>query len=71
MVSPLSHGFVRSRSRGILLSFEKEIQVRTMLGLDPYDLSCVLVVENIPVNKIEILCQSKTYDDVKEVLIEA
>jgi hypothetical protein len=29
-----------------------------------------MVVEEIPANKIEILCQSKTYSDVKEVLIE-
>jgi predicted adenine nucleotide alpha hydrolase (AANH) superfamily ATPase len=51
-------------------SFEKELEVRTKLGLSSYDLSTILVVEVIPVNKIEILLQSKTYSDVKEALIE-
>jgi len=40
------------------------------LGVTPYDLSVILVVDEIPDKKIEILCQSKTYSDVKEVLIE-
>jgi hypothetical protein len=39
--------------------------------MDPYDLSAILVVENIPDNKIEILCQSTVYSDVREALIEA
>ncbi|NOR56110.1 MAG: diacylglucosamine hydrolase like protein [Sulfurovum sp.] len=51
-------------------SFEKELDVRSKLGITPYDLSVILVVEEIPSKKIEILCQSKTYSDVKEVLIE-
>jgi predicted adenine nucleotide alpha hydrolase (AANH) superfamily ATPase len=50
--------------------FEKEVELRAKLGITPYDLSAILVVEEIPANKIEILCQSKTYSDVKEVLIE-
>jgi len=51
-------------------AFEKELDIRTNLGLGAYDLSTVLVVGEIPSNKIEILLQSKTYSDVKEVLIE-
>ena len=51
-------------------SFTKEIEIRSKLGITPYDLSVILVVEEIPSKKIEILCQSKTYSDVKEVLIE-
>jgi hypothetical protein len=35
-----------------------------------YNLSTVLVVQNIPENKIEIHLQSTTYTDVKETLIE-
>ncbi len=50
-------------------SFSKELEIRAQLGVTPYDLSIILVVEEIPEKKIEILCQSKTYDDVKEVLI--
>jgi len=51
-------------------SFEKEVELRTKLSICSYDLSTIVVVEEIPVNKIEILLQGKTYPDVKEVLIE-
>jgi predicted adenine nucleotide alpha hydrolase (AANH) superfamily ATPase len=51
-------------------AFSKEIELRAKLGVTAYDLSIILVVEEIPTNKIEILCQSKTYSDVKEVLIQ-
>ena len=51
-------------------SFSAEVELRTELGVTPYDISVILVVEDIPSNKIEILCQSKTYSDVKEVLIK-
>ena len=51
-------------------TFEKELEIRLKLGLTAYDLSTVLVVKEIPTNKIEILLQSKTYSDVKEVLLE-
>ena len=50
--------------------FSVEVELRAKLGVTPYDISIILVVEEIPENKIEILCQSKTYSDVKEVLIE-
>ena len=50
-------------------AFEKEVEIRAALGMFPYDLSAILVVENIPSNKIEILCQSEVYSDVREVLI--
>jgi hypothetical protein len=50
-------------------SFEKEVEVRHKPGLFSYDLSAILVVENIPTNKIEVLLQSSTYSDVKEALI--
>ena len=51
-------------------TFDKELELRAKLGVTSYDISIILVVEEIPTNKIEILCQSKTYSDVKEVLIE-
>jgi hypothetical protein len=51
-------------------AFSVEVELRAKLGVTPYDISIILVVEEIPVNKIEILCQSKTYSDVKEILIE-
>ena len=49
--------------------FETEVALRGELGMDTYSLSAILVVEEIPSNKIEIILQSKTYSDVKEVLI--
>jgi len=48
--------------------FDNEVRIRNSLGMDSYDLSAILVVDEIPVNKIEILCQSTVYSDVKEVL---
>lgn len=51
-------------------AFSEEVALRTKLGITPYDLAAILVVEEIPTNKIEIICQSKVYSDVKEVLIE-
>jgi len=51
-------------------SFETEVKLRERLGTTPYDLSVILVVDTIPEKKIEILCKTKTYSDVKEVLIE-
>ena len=50
--------------------FSEEVTLRAKLDVTPYDISIILVVKEIPANKIEILCQSKTYSDVKEVLIE-
>jgi predicted adenine nucleotide alpha hydrolase (AANH) superfamily ATPase len=50
--------------------FSEELKIRATLGITAYDLSVVLVVDKIPDKKIEILCKSKTYSDVKEVLVE-
>lgn len=51
-------------------SFANEVALRTRLAPAPYDISVILVVDIIPDKKIELRCQSRTYDDVKEVLIE-
>jgi len=50
-------------------SFKDEVNLRTTLGTTAYDISVIMVVDEIPDKKIEIRCQSRTYDDVKEVLI--
>ncbi len=50
--------------------FEEEVALRMRLGITAYDLSVIVVVAEIPDNKIEILFQGKTYSDVKEILIE-
>jgi len=48
--------------------FEEEVALRERLGLGMYDLSCLVVVDEIPSKKIELLIDSTTYEDVKEVL---
>ncbi|SHO80344.1 FIG053235: Diacylglucosamine hydrolase like [hydrothermal vent metagenome] len=48
--------------------FEEEIEIKFKISQTYYDLGAILVVENIPTSKLEIICQSKTYDDVKELL---
>lgn len=50
--------------------FEVEISVRRELISNPYDLSMVVVVEQIPIQKLEIICQSHIYQDVQEKLIK-
>lgn len=50
-------------------SFEEEVKLRSHITHTPFDLGLILVVDEIPTNKIEILCESKTYSDVKENLI--
>ena len=52
------------------LSFDEGISLRNKLGLLAYDLSCIVVVEDIIDTKVEIILDAKTYSDVKEVLVE-
>jgi hypothetical protein len=49
--------------------FETELRIRREIESDPYSLSAILVVDEIPERKIEILCKSETYGDVREVLL--
>ena len=49
--------------------FEVEVALRARLSVTPYDLSLIMVVESIPTTKLEIRCQSKVFEDVKEVLL--
>lgn len=51
-------------------SFDKEIEVRNQIVHTPFDLGAILIVDEIPDKKIEIILESKTYNDVKESLIE-
>lgn len=50
--------------------FEKEVALRHHLEYGFNSLSVILVVDEIPDKKIEILCQSKTYSDVREILLK-
>ena len=51
-------------------SFEKELKIRKQLIGNPYDLSLILIVDEIPTQKVEILYKSHIYEDVKEVLLK-
>ena len=51
-------------------SFEEEIKIRNQIVHTPFDLGAILVVESIPNKKIEVILDTKTYNDVKESLIE-
>jgi len=51
-------------------SFEKELEIRNKLIPNAYDLSSILVVDTIPVQKVEIAYKSHIYEDVKEVLMK-
>jgi len=51
-------------------TFEEELKIRNKLISNPYDLSCIIVVNAIPTQKLEIVYKSHIYEDVKEVLLE-
>jgi len=51
-------------------SFQEEVAIRRALIANPYDLCMILVVQQIPTQKLEILNKSDIYEDVKEVLIK-
>lgn len=51
-------------------AFEEEVAMRAQLSQTPYDIGAIIVVENILTSKVEIVLQSQTYSDLKEVLIE-
>ena len=50
-------------------SFDKELKIRAALLASAFDISCLIVVDEIPENKIEIFLQSESYEDVRERLI--
>jgi len=50
-------------------NFDEELYIREKLGCDFYDLTPIVVVENIPDSKITIKLDAKTYKDTREKLI--
>ncbi len=50
-------------------SFEEEAKLKARLGLGLWDLSPLIVLEEIPEGKLEILIESEAYQDVREILI--
>ena len=52
------------------LAFEDELKTRQFIVKNSfYDISTIIVLDIIPDIKIDIFCNSKLYDDVKEVII--
>jgi len=51
------------------LSFEAELQFRAKISGSNYDLTPIIVLENIPDTKLSIFLDSKAYEDNKEKLI--
>jgi len=50
--------------------FEIELEIRKEIIPNPYDISLIIVVEEIPTQKLEIIYKSHIYEDVKEELIK-
>ncbi len=50
-------------------SYEQELAIRATLIPTAYDMSALIVVEEIPQNKIEIFLDTETYEDVQERLV--
>ena len=51
------------------LSIDDELKVRELIVHDSYNLSAIIILDYIPTQKVEILCNSKIYSDTKEVLL--
>ena len=49
--------------------FEKEIEIRQKIVKNPYDLSAIIVLDEIRDEKYEIFINAQTYEDVKEEII--
>jgi len=51
------------------LLFDDEVRLKEKLLNNAYDLSCVIVLDEIPQSKVEIHLNSKVYEDVKESIL--
>jgi epoxyqueuosine reductase len=51
------------------LSFEDELKLREKITKNIYDLSTIVILDEVPKAKVEIWCNSKIYEDEKEVII--
>ncbi len=50
-------------------SFEEELSIRCHINQGIYDLTPIIVIQNIPTSKLTIELDAKTYEDTKEKLI--
>ena len=51
------------------IRFEDELNFRNKLLNNFYDLSCLVILDTIPLSTMEIFCNSKVYEDIKEKII--
>jgi hypothetical protein len=51
------------------LEFEDELNLRNQLTQNPYDLSAIIIIEKVFDGKIEVSCNSKVFEDVKETIV--
>ena len=52
------------------IKFQKELKLRQIIINNSfYDLSCIVILDKIPDTKIEIVCNSKIYDDTKDRIL--
>ncbi|HEX5709853.1 MAG TPA: epoxyqueuosine reductase QueH [Sulfuricurvum sp.] len=50
-------------------TFDTEMSLRTRLTESPFNISAIIVVDEIPTSKTTLLLETKTYDDTREKLI--
>lgn len=50
-------------------SFEEELRVRQSLACEAYNLSPIIVLDEIPSGKLSVVLQAKTYEDTREKLM--
>ena len=48
---------------------EKELEIRNLIIKNPYDLSALIVLDEIKNEKYEIEINAETYEDIKEEII--
>ena len=51
------------------LKFEEELNFRNKILNSAYDLSSLIILDTIPSQKVEVYCDSKIYEDVREEMI--
>ena len=51
------------------LTFQEELEIRNKILKNPYDLSALIVLDEIKNEKYEIEINSETYEDIKEELV--
>ncbi len=51
------------------LTFEDEVKFRNKLLPNPYDLSCLIILDTIPQEKITIFCDGNIFEDTKDRIL--